>query len=337
MKVIQFILFLLISDGGYKVPPACASYAPYCRIDNVEKSLTNESMVTLAHSNPIYDNIGMLYYSNADGKPLKDSDFSFLASVVYIGDGICLTCAHNSTAGLFNSECKHHAVCFEINGIRTSLYHVVEFNTHPSYEEIYDFDIAALILDKPVKGLTGLNLDYSFSKRNKDYKDYQHLLTYVHYGAKLFCNNWFHVRDYQRRAMQAYTQACRINTNKFGIYSTPYRNSNDYMRQRSPIPYEAKGCAEMSGSACIHPNFGLVSITEGTMRKDDKRKFITAMYLVLAEIIDIILYPINHFLFPLPSFNKIITDKFTRIQSVPLGAVEDWLEDIRRRNNLSNL
>ncbi len=92
----------------------------------------------------------------------------------------------------------------------------------------------------------------------------------------------------------------------------------------------------MSGSACIHPDFGLVSITEGIIRFDDKRKFTTVMFLIFADIIDIILHPINHLLFPVPSFNKIITDKFTRIQSVPLGSVEDWLEDIRRRNNLSN-
>lgn len=153
-------------------------------------------MIVLAHSNLIYDNIGMLYYSNAAGKTLRNSDFSFFASVVYISDVICLTRAHNSTAGLFNSVCKHRAVCFEINGIRTSLYHVVEFNTHPSYEEIYDFDIAALILDKPVKGLTGFKLDYSFSQENRNYKDCQHLLTYVHYGTKLFCYDWFGVTDY---------------------------------------------------------------------------------------------------------------------------------------------
>lgn len=336
MKFICFILFLLISGWGYKFTPACASYAPLHKTDDIEQSLKDESMVALARSNPVYDNVGMLYYSNVVGKTLKDSDFSFLASVVYIGDGICLTSAHTRTNGFYRL-CKHHAVCFEIDGKKTPLYHVVEFNTHPKYEEIYDFDIAALILEKPVVGLTGFNLCYSFSQENRNYKDCQHLLTYVHYGTKLFCYDWFCVTDYQRRAMQAYTQRCQVNSKNFGIYSTPYRNSNDYKHERSPIPYEAKGCAEMSGSACIHPHFGLVSITEGTMRLSDKRKFMTVMYLVLAEIIDIILYPINHFLFPIPSFNKIITDNFTRIQSVPLGSVENWLEDIRLRNNLSNL
>lgn len=330
MKVIRFIIFLLITYQGYKFTSACASYAPFHQINDIEQSLKNESMVALAHSNPIYDNVGMLYYSNATTKTRKDSDFSFLASVVYIGDGICLTSAHARTNGFYR-VCKHHAVCFEIAGKRTPLYHAVEFKIHPSYEEIYDFDIAALILERPVEGLAGLGLCYSFSKENKDYKDCQHLLTYVHYGTKLFCYDWLCITDYQRRAMQAYTQACRVNSKKFGIYSTPYRNSNDYKRERTHILFEAKGCAEMSGSACIHPDFGLVSITAGIMRLEE-RKFMTVMYLIFAEIIDIILYPINHFLFPVPSFNKIITDKFTRIQSVPLGAVEDWLEDIRQQN-----
>lgn len=120
MKVVHLIVFLLATYQGYKITPVCASYAPIHQTNNIEQSLKNESMVALAYSNPIYDNIGMLYYSNADGKPLKDSDFSFLASVVYIGDGICLTSAHARKKS-FYTVCEHNAVCFEINGKRTPL------------------------------------------------------------------------------------------------------------------------------------------------------------------------------------------------------------------------
>lgn len=287
-------------------------------------------MVDLSYTNPLYDNIGMLYQNDSKHNTRKDSDFRFLSSAVYIGNGICLTCAHVQDGGLFYFENQHYAIRFEINGKKTPLYHVAEFKTHPHYEKNSFFDIAALILEKPVDGLNGLNVCSSFSEKNQIYPDYQHLLTYVHYGQKLFGYDWFCVTDNKRRAMQAYTQSCILSSMP-GIYSTPYCNSNDYKNPRLPILYEAKGRDEMSGGAVIHPDFGLVSVIEGTIRNKDKEKFTTSVYLFFSEIIDTFLYPINYFLFTVPFLNRSINNNFTRIYSLPLSvpSVKSWLEDIR--------
>jgi hypothetical protein len=327
-------MFLLISCQGYKFTPAYASYAPHCRAGDVEESLKDRSLVQLSYSNLIYDNVGMLYYRNATSRTVKESDFIFSASVVYIGDGICLTSAHTH-AKLFDMTNKNSAVCFEIDGKITPFYHVAEYFIHPEYEKNIYFDIAALVLDKPVDGLTGLEPCYAFSEKQWGYNGcYAHLLTYVGYGVKLLCHDWFSFTDYQRRAMQAYTHSCITKSSNLGIYSTPYGNSNDFKQKRPLFPYEEKGRAGLSGGAGIHPNFGLVSIIEGSAELKGTTNFSTYVYLIFAHTLNFFIFQIDYYLFPTVFFNTSVINDTSRIQSVPLGPVKDWLEEIRMKKRM---
>ncbi len=227
MKISWLIVFLFTICIESAFTPAYASYAPHYETTDVAKSSEDGFLVRLSRSNYHYDNVGMLYYCDAKLKQPRNSDFRFLASVVYIGDGMCLTAAHTHTK-LFDMTNRNSAVCFEINRKRTPFYHVVEYFIHPDYEKNYHFDIAVLVLNKPVDGLTGLEPCYDFSQHRKFYKDNLHLLTYIGYGAKLLWNDWFCFTDKKRRATQAYTHSCEVDPNVLGIYSTPYGNSNDF-------------------------------------------------------------------------------------------------------------
>ncbi len=184
-----FFIFLIICLNRVSL---AASYAPLSPIDHMEESPGDESRIKLAYSNAHYDNVGMVYRSYDLTKKCYDllnkndeSSFYSNASAVYIGNGLCLTAAH---AIHRNTEL---AVCFEINGEKTRLYHVSEFIIHPNYIEKKTFDIAVLVLDKYADRLPGLPPFYEFSEKTVYFKDRQHLLTYIGYGMKLFCNDWF--------------------------------------------------------------------------------------------------------------------------------------------------
>jgi hypothetical protein len=289
----------------------------------VEESLKDVSLIELAHSNSHYDNVGTLYYSNDLTEKKDESQFRSKASAVYIGDGICLTAAHVRLNNI------NHAVRFEINGRKTSLYHISEFIIHPNYEENDFFDIAVLVLDKPVDGLDGLAPCYEFSKEHRYLADYQHLLTYIGYGVKLIGNDWFYCADQKRRALQAYTYGCNINPTKLGIYSTPYRNSNTLTGNRATIPYEEKGRESMSGGAVIHSKYGLVSIFAGTKELKDRRSLFRYTSLFFICFINIVLEQIDYYLFPVIFINKTFSSNTSVMWSIPLDPVKDWIEGIR--------
>ena len=265
-------------------------------IKNVEASLKDESLIQLAHSNPLYDNIGMLYYHYASNKTPSESDRQYRASVVYIGNGLCLTAAHNpwnTPHHFFKYGYYDYSVCFEIEGKKTPYYQVIDVIIYPDYADNHFYDIAVLILNKPVDGLIGLNPNYDFSK-TVFFSDYQHLLTYVGYGMKLLYNDMFCLSDHKRRAKQAHTQACCMKPELLGIYSTPYGSSNDLKSERKLIPYEAKDRPEMSGGAVIHPEYGLVAIISVHTNLKCKNEF--SLYLCCLELINlVVLTPINTF------------------------------------------
>jgi hypothetical protein len=101
---------------------------------------------------------------------------------------------------------NQYYVRFEIDGKLSDSYHIHQFIIHPEYEKNPNYDIAVLVLDKPVDNLDGLEPCYNFSNKESFYKDYQHLLTYVGYGVRRLYYDWFNFLDYKRRAVQAYTE-----------------------------------------------------------------------------------------------------------------------------------
>lgn len=300
-----------------------ASYAPLHQTNNIEQSLEDESLIKLAHSNMHYDNVGVLCFCNNPIREMDESKFRSKASAVYIGDGICLTAAHTRLKDAQN------AVHFEINGRRTPLYHVSKVIIHPKYEENDDFDIAMLILDKPVDGLDGLTPCYEFSKELRYLKDYQHLLTYVAYGVKLIHNGWCYSADQKRRALQSYTCGCDTRPKTLGLYSSPYGNSNDLKEKRGLIPYEAKCRGAMSGGAVIHPEYGLVSIFAGTKNLRVGAKFSWIAKTLLFCCMNAVLEQINDYLFKVPLLNEAFISDSSVMWSVPLYPVKDWIEEKR--------
>lgn len=289
----------------------------------MKESLKDESLINLAHSNRHYDNIGMLCYCNDSINEMDESKFRSKGSAVYIGNGICLTAAHTRLNDLNN------AVRFEINGRKTPLYHVSEVFIHPNHEENEAFDIAMLILDKPVDGLDGLEPCYEFSEEHRYLLDYQHLLTYIGYGVKLIRNDWFYIADQKRRALQAYTYGCDTTPTDLGIYSTPYRNSNTLTGNRAPIPYEAKSRESMSGGAVIHPRYGLVSIFAGTRNLKYNKTPSLFISSTLLCCMNIALELINDYLCTVRLLNETFVVDTTILWSVPLYPVKDWIEGIR--------
>jgi hypothetical protein len=213
---------------------------------------------------------------------------------------------------------------------------VTEFLIHPKYTENKYFDIAVLVLDKSVEELDGLEPYYEFSMQQRGYIDGQHLLTYVGYGVKQFCYDFFCFSDDNRRAVQSHTQLCAVSEEAIIIYSSPFGNSNNYKELRPLIPYEAIARPGMSGGACIHDEYGLVSIIVGRspMPKNPTiRTYIcVTLWWLFASVIDIVYTPINIF-YNRAFVNKTATTNSIRNASVPLGPVKEWLEDIRLQHS----
>jgi hypothetical protein len=302
----------------------------------MEESPGDESRINLAHSNVHYDNVGMVYYCYDLTKKcydlLKKSDessFHSNASAVYIGNGLCLTAAH---AIQNNTEL---AVRFEINGEKTRLYHVSEFIIHPNYKENNMFDIAVLVLDKSVDRLKGLPPFYDFSEQNAYFKDHQHLLTYIGYGVKIFCNDWFYFSNQEKMFMQAYTYECYTNPSDLGIHSTPYGNTNTLEGMRDLIPNEAKPHYGMSGGAVIDSEYRLLSIIAGGKNLKKKKNVFRPALFYFLSCLNFISALIDCF-FPALFFNHHFHSNTSVMWSVPLWPVKDWLENIRISHRVSS-
>lgn len=299
----------------------------------MEESPGDESRIKLAYSNAHYDNVGMVYRSYDLTKKCYDllnkndeSSFYSNASAVYIGNGLCLTAAH---AIHRNTEL---AVCFEINGEKTRLYHVSEFIIHPNYIEKKTFDIAVLVLDKYVDRLPGLPPFYEFSEKTVYFKDRQHLLTYIGYGMKLFCNDWFLFSNQEKMVMQAYTYGCKTKPSDLGILSTPYGNTNTLEGSRNFIPNEAKPLYGMSGGAVIDSEYRLLSIIAGgkNLKKKNVSRSVLFYFLSCLNFVSAL---IDCF-FPALFFNDHFHSNTSVMWSTPLGPVKDWLENIRNSHQV---
>lgn len=307
-----YLLCLCFSVGVY------ANYAPIYNTEDITESLKDESIVNIAYSNKKYNNVGMIYTSSSpQEKTFKYSN----GSVVYIGGGLCLTSAHLCLQNHF------FYVRFEIDGNLTPYLEVLESIIHPNYAKNSFFDVSILVLGKRIKGLCGLEPYYDFSEKNEFFQDYQNLLVYVGYGAKLILNDWLKIQDETRRAVQAYTYFCFNMKNRNGIGSTPYKMFNNKKKGRNIILYEARPRVGMSGGAVIHPEYGLVSIIKG---KGGHVSFLYDNLLFFMRCINYLLYTINIGCLPYIFLNDSRFEVDNSIISVPLFSIKGWIENIRK-------
>ena len=313
-----------------------ASYAPIPNIDiDIEESRKDESLVQLAHSKPVYDNVGILYRYIIEKDEITNPIWpSSCGSAVYIGEkfgkGFCLASAHCCFKFRYFSDEAGYEVGFEIANKRVECYRVKHFFVHPKYKEYNDYDLAVLVLDRPVEGLDGLKINYEVSKQQV-FEDYQHLLTYVGYGVKLFGNNWFTLSDEKRRARQCYTHNCSMIPQSLGIYSTPYGQYNKSKTTRPLESFEAHSREGMSGGGVINEKDELVSINKGTRTPEQPFNIMTSLYFSCALFSNCILTGINLLCCSIPLFNTGITIPGAYTQSVPLGACKDWIEAVQQQ------
>jgi len=313
-----------------------ACYAPVPIVDiDIEESRKDQSLVRLARSKSIYDNVGILYrYIIENDETTNPICPSSCGSAVYIGGkfgkGFCLASAHCCFKFYYFSEESGYEVGFEIGDKKVKRYRVKDFFVHPKYKQFCNYDLAILVLDGPVEGLEELKINYEFSKQQV-FEDYQHLLTYVGYGVKLFGNNWFTLSDEKRRARQCYTHNCSMKPQSLGIYSTPYKHYNNSKTTRDLGAFEVYSREGMSGAAVINEKDELVSITKGTKTPVQPFNIMTSLYFILAYFSNCILTGINVFCCPAPLFNTGITIPGAYTQSVPLGACRDWIESVQRQ------
>lgn len=289
---------------------------------SVEESITDESIVQLGYANPHYDNVGLVSRHIPMIKEPTELKLKSSGSAVYIGDGLCLTAAH-----IFFGEKNKFSVCFEIKGKKTKEYSIERIIIHPKYQENDNFDIAMLVLDQNVDKLDGLKPYYEFTENPYSLEDEVYPLTHIGYGCKLFCDDWLHFSDQKRRGLRRYTRNCDLSESNLGLYSTPYRGFNRKEGTRPLALFEARSRGGMSGGAVIHAMYGLVSIHEGLQwKKSTYLQSITKFFLKCLYIPCTI---INDCFFPSFFFNETRFEPFTKLKSVPLGPLKDWIEENR--------
>lgn len=332
------VLFFLIIDSVCPKAQIYASFSPVIPDGmTVEESLTDRARVNLAYSNPMYDNVGALYFCARNEYFFSDS-IAQAGSVVYIGGRMCLSAAHCRQEEIsLNSSYK---VGFEVSGKKIERYDVIHFWVHPKYEENKLYDIAVLILDKNVQGLDGIQPNYTNFAEGL-YEDGSHLLTYIGYGSEISSNYWFEMPlDGKRRGEQSYLRNVRCNLCQPVIYSTPYGYSNKVTEEqyrnnsatrRPLIHYQAKGSTGMSGGMTVHPVDGFIGITSSTQIGLYKSTTLF-VYLVLVQFVrnSMDLFELFFPSVPLMYPNMRITNYGLVEKSVPLSVCKDFIEEKRK-------
>ncbi len=291
-----------------------ASYAPVPTVDiDIEESRKDESLVRLAYSKPIYDNVGRLCFDRLIGK-------KGVASAVYIGGKTCLTCAH----------CYDHSITdvgFEVNNEETTYYKIKYFILHPDFEKNTNYDLAVIILDRPVEKLNPLKISNDFS-RSQIFEDRQYLLTYIGYAVKPLWNDWFYIADGKRRAKQTHTQCCLVESNRFGIFSSSYGQLTTTGVDRDFEPFEAYLCEGSSGGAVFNSINELVGIHKGILTSVS---IFYSAYVYMLYVINIIPIFINALIFNFPVLNSTQMKRGVRTQSTPIAPLKDWIESVQRQ------
>lgn len=256
--------------------------------NDVKDTLTDVSLIRLANSDPLYDNIGRL--ESICLGPCDEEYITGNASAVYIGNNQCLTSVHG-----YPRELPNCSVEFTANG-KTYKHKILNFTPHPKYNENNSFDIALITLESGVPALDGLKPYYDFNKYGI-FEDGKHLSTYIGYGSGAFCGNFCiyngnccHM-DSNRRAVKANLKHhLQYTSNNEGFFmSSPSGYDNKLENKRKLIQNEAGSRGGMSGGAVIHEQYGFIGITKGTNFGELEKRILlhekpcgAALYLCLA-------------------------------------------------------
>ena len=309
-----------------------ASYTPVSTSEEID-TFKDEALVQLAYSDSLHDNVGELYRYITNHITGITLGYSY-GSTTYIGGKTCFTSAHCEQQ-LFKFSLEpvtvHYEVVFEINGQKKKPYKATQFICYPQYKQNHKYDLAILILEEPVAELKEFKISEEFSN-SQTYENYQHLLTYIGYGVKVFDNNYFLMEDNKRRALRAYTQECSLRANDLGIYSTPYGQYNRSKASRPLEDYEVGSREGMSGGAVININHELVGIIRGT-QFPNQFSWQQSIYNAIASVINIVPLSIDACCYPMPYFASFpaTSSPGTRTRSIPLAPFKTWIDGIRQQ------
>ncbi len=304
--------------------------------ERLEQTLTHESSKKLAYQDPKFNNVGFIPGRLFGG-----------TTAVYCGDRIVLTTAHRfldfhayyhffpfsySTKQTKTSE--EIEVFFEINGKRVS-YQVEKFDVEQHY------DLAILKLKKPVEGLDGFELDFTFGNEEKTYEfddtksysDQPHRLMYI--GYKLGFKSDSNKDSYaQRLVSQSLCDRICDSEGTRVLRTMPHRalftNNHDsvVLKEQKAFPYETGYNDRMSSGFAIRDGKII-----GIIRKSDFPPVNLINYGAF-----IIKYCTNYFVsflnyrillfwhYALPTFNLDSPIIGTAGVSIPLGICEDWIK-----------
>ena len=279
------------------------------------------AFIDFAYSKSAYDIVGMLCIIDTD-------KLQSIGSAIYIGGRTCLTAAHCK-----NPHCPNYSVGFETKTQEFTYYNVDHFIVHPEYKSNENYDLAVIILDRPVEGLDSLIINNDFSAE-KVFRDYQHLLTYAGYGVKFCWDDWFvSTNDDKRRkrwTCQAYTDFCSVKPKHFGIHATPYGQFNKTKRKRPVEKYEIPCRQGMSGGGVFNEENELIAIIAGTIPQSRPFNFMIDTYLFFARCANALIFFINLFS-NCPTFvvdTDIMIDG-SHAHSTTIAPLKDWINSVQ--------
>ncbi|MES2252832.1 MAG: trypsin-like serine protease [Pseudomonadota bacterium] len=301
-------------------------------ISTIKETLTDKASLELAHSNRVYDNVGRLWLRS--GKRLNGN-----GSVNYLGGLTCVTAAHcvvdenKKFIMLFD-------VFFELADGRIDSYEVESVIVHPSYMTNTLCDIAVLKLKKPVSGLNGALLDYSYGKKQEVVSDFPEV-TFVGY-----CKPYSDVEyrcdfDQKKRAAKSFLGFTRYHNNELqGLCAFPHRASikrssyimsffvDVWRSSRTAMPYELGIKQGMSGGGAFKDDL-MIGVNMGH-NDEDAWWFDSYIEYWIPRIDSWLDYfrgccDIPHLRFP----EHLHEGRVPMV--MPLGAVEEWLEGWRQK------
>jgi hypothetical protein len=337
---------------------------PVCSSDDLfTDTHTPEAGVRLAHSDPIYNNVGILDIN---------SMLRGRATVTYIGGRTCLTSAHcfqGSSAKdpsffrqlFFNFMYRYMAwfkpkmrVGFEVDG-KIAYYNVVDYHIHPDYvSRKAHVDLAIIQLDRDVTGVDGLPLSYDFGMKGEEFqsayeyrfykdggKNIPNHLTYVGYGGERIDSlSKFDYVYHQRTACQSFLICVSKNLGVYWLASAGHgvnlysKNKTEHESERRPLlPYETGLRSGMSGGPtfCDGKVVGINAF--------DHIVYVDAAYLKETNLKiykNSVIQFVNFFLWCL-GWNSIAiypVDQFLFgliNVSIPLGPHQKWIEDTKKK------
>ena len=296
----------------------------------IEETLTDAASITLARANPIYCNVGRLYLRS--GKRQNGN-----GAAVYLGGVTCVTAAH-CLVDEQDKFCELFDIYFQLNDGRIVQYEIEKAIVHPLYVRNKWYDIAVLKLKKPVVELIGAFVNYAYGKKERIIKKPPEV-TFVGYCRAYSDLGYRHQCDFKRRATKSLLFCVGVDPLKMSAIP----HTLDIVEQRTPslmncfskvsfvsrpaMPYELGVKSGMSGGGAFERN-ELIGIHVAYI--DDHMSWFNHRITKNIPILDSWLdcfrecCAIPHLRLPENMYEGQVP------VSVPLGAVEDWLEGYRQ-------